>query len=555
MTSESIPVTPEIESTRKAPSPKRWSGVLRCRWFSPKIVFWLIILALLGLGLGVRLVDVTDQPLDFHPTRQLRGAIIARGMYYQLLNNVDPVIRQRAITFWYSTGQYEPSILEALSARTYLLIGSEQLWVPRLYSVLFWLIGGIFLVALARRMLFSGCESQEDRGDVEQHSSMHGSISKRRQTLPGRAAICIALAYYLILPFAVQASRVIQPDPMMVMWIVITAYLLYRWSEQPVWIWALLAGLVGGMAILTKVVAGYLLAITAIVIVLYTLGIKRFWRNPQVWVMAILMNAPSLAYYVGREGRASDYFAAWTLSLSHLLIEPSFYVRWLNLVQDLMGLGALLLGLIGVLIARPRSRALLVGLWLGYFTYGLLSPYQMYTHSYYHIQLVPIVALSFASVAEVIYERLSQQSRLWQVLSAGILLVGLVFPSWISINNQTKDSYRKEPVYWQEIAAYLPTDGKIIALTQDYGYRLMYYGWRKVSLWPIRGEMTLAELRGISKDFPTFFTKRIEGKSYFVITAFGQYNDQPDLKTILTEQYPITAQGDGYLIFDLEHPK
>jgi hypothetical protein len=105
-----------------------------------------------------------------------------------------------------------------------------------------------------------------------------------------------------------------------------------------------------------------------------------------------------------------------------------------------------------------------------------------------------------------------------------------------------------------EIASYLPTDGKILALTQDYGYRLMYFGWRKVILWPTRGEKNLAALRGKEKEFEQFFARRIEGKNYFLITAFGQFNDQLDLKQTLYDHYPLVAEGDGYLIFDLTKP-
>ncbi len=73
-------------------------------------------------GFALRLYDLTDQPIDFHPTRQLRGAIIARGMYYEMLPNVDESLRQKAVAFWRSTGQYEPSILERLVAISYLLV-------------------------------------------------------------------------------------------------------------------------------------------------------------------------------------------------------------------------------------------------------------------------------------------------------------------------------------------------------------------------------------------------------------------------------------------------
>ena len=45
---------------------------------------------LLLLGLGIRLYDLTDAPLDFHPTRQLRGALIAPGIYYRWLPHADP---------------------------------------------------------------------------------------------------------------------------------------------------------------------------------------------------------------------------------------------------------------------------------------------------------------------------------------------------------------------------------------------------------------------------------------------------------------------------------
>ena len=67
--------------------------------------------------------------------------------------------------------------------------------------------------------------------------------------------------------------------------------------------------------------------------------------------MAALMIVPTWLFYLGRQGRASEYFQDWTISLSHLLLEPDFYVRWFGLVQNLFGLTALLLGLVGVILA------------------------------------------------------------------------------------------------------------------------------------------------------------------------------------------------------------
>jgi hypothetical protein len=83
----------------------------------------------------------------------------------------------------------------------------------------------------------------------------------------------------------------------------------------------------------------------------------------------------------------------------------------------------------------------------------------------------------------------------------------------------------------------------------------MYYGWRKVSLWPNRGEQKLMSLRGSDKEFEQFFAKRTEDKSYFLITAFSQFDDQPALQEYLYDNFPTLVEGDGYLIFDLRTPE
>lgn len=504
----------------------------------PSFIQWGMILTVFILGLGIRLYDLTDQPLDFHATRQLRGAIIARGMYYKLLPSADPETRHLAISFWNSTGQYEPSILEQIVSYTYLLMGGENLWVSRIYTILFWIIGGITLLPLAWRMMANAPTS------ATANKSAFGPLG----------AALVATGYYLILPFGVQASRSFQPDPGMVMGIVLSIYSLYRWSEKQSWRWVVLTGILAGLAVLVKVVAAYIVAGAAAAMVLHILGIRRFWRNPQVWCMALLMIAPSAIFYINRPGRAYAYFSSWTISLSYLLLDPSFYVRWFSFISSLMGLTVIIISLIGVLISRPRNRALLLGLWIGYAIYGLTLPYQMYTHNYYHLQLIPILALSLAPVAQAILAKVGQQEKIWQVLFFGVVLVGFAFPSWVALTVQSREDYRNEPAYWQEIASNLPTDGKILALTQTYGYRLMYYGWRKVTLWPTRGEKNLAELRGKSKEFDELFAKRTQDKNYFLITAFGQFKDQPDLRQTLYDGYPLIAEGDGYLIFDLARP-
>ncbi len=508
----------------------------------------LVAVLLFLLGLGLRLFDLDDQPIDFHPTRQLRGAIIARGMYYELSPGMREDSRQKALTFWASTGQYEPPILERIVALGYLILGNEAPWLARVLNTFLWMIGGAALYDLSKRIL---TENNLLSKSINQHYSIEISA-------------LIALAYFLVLPFSVQASRSFQPDPGMVVWIILAAWAGFRWSDETTWKWALLTGLFSGLAIFTKAVAVYTIAGMLIGLTLFSYRDRhrQSWlktitcilKSPEVWIIILLSIIPTAIYYSGRGVRTAEYLGSWTLSLTSLLVKYDTYLRWLNLVQELLSPIGLLLALLGLFFAAGRIRAMLIGLFFGYFMYGLFLPYQMTSHSYYHLQLVPIFALSMTPVLQVGVNSVFKRGRILKITAIAIASICLIYGSWQALIPLYSRDYRNEPGYWSNIASLLPEDGKIIALTQDYGYRLMYYGWRKVVLWPNRGEIRLSVLRGGEKDFRDFFAKRIDGKSYFLITAFNQFEAQPELKEILNENFELYAKGDGYLIYDLMIP-
>ncbi|HPD63589.1 MAG TPA: hypothetical protein PLP77_09355, partial [Anaerolineaceae bacterium] len=54
-------------------------------FFKPsKAAVLILLLIFLLAGLGVRLIDLDDLPLDFAATRQLHSFIMARGLFYEL---------------------------------------------------------------------------------------------------------------------------------------------------------------------------------------------------------------------------------------------------------------------------------------------------------------------------------------------------------------------------------------------------------------------------------------------------------------------------------------
>lgn len=491
--------------------------------FSRLKTWSILFILLLSLGGLLRLIDITDEPLDFQPSRQLRNSLVARQIYYSVLPSATEEQKSLSQSFADSVGKYEPPVIESIVAYSYLITGGENIIVARIWLTVFWLLAGTALFDLMKRV-------------VSPWSAL------------------IAMAFYFVLPFSVQSSRSFQPDPLMTSAFVIGVYFLYCWSEvqsdeKASWKFAILASIFLGLATFVKVVIAFFVGAAAIALVVFTLG-RDFWKSKQVWFMAVMMVTPALLFYVFlNQGRSTEYFFSWTVALINLITSTDFYTKWLAFLGILFGQTILFLSIAGALIAPPRIRWLLISLWIAYVLYGLTLPFQMYTHSYYHIQLIPIIALGLAVVLDPLTTFVSSQNG---VRRAGFvaLVVGIIaFQSYVARSVLIAESFRHEPAHWRNVGEAIPTNTKVIALTQDYGYRLMMYGWRKVNLWPLATE--LSATRNPDKDNAAKFSEITAGMDYFLVTAFGQLDRQPDLKKIL-DTYPIALEGDGYILYDLK---
>jgi hypothetical protein len=487
----------------------------------------ILLLVVLALGFVVRLIDLDDPPLDFNPTRQLRSAIIARGLFYALDDAADPETRELAITHLQAMERLEPRILESVVAFVYRLMGGENLWVSRIITTVFWLIGAGALYDLGRRI---------------------GSP----------LAALIGLGYFLFLPFSIRASRSFQPDPGMVMLIILAAWALYRWSQAHSWKWILAAGTLGGLAGLVKVPGLFFVGGMALGLVLHvkrvTLPVdavvkKQFFRllgsslrDPQLWVLASLMLIPALLYYLLGIGEDSgSYLTHWTIiSRWADLLSPSFYIRWMVRLDEILMLGLVLAGLVGALVAKPGDQALLWGFWGGYFIYGLTFPYHVLTHDYYHLPLVGLVALSLVPLVDLILQKIRLRGGIVKAAFAGLVVVFFLYSGWIGRSILLGQDYRDHPAFWGEVGETFPSDAKAIGVTQDYGFRLMYYGWRKIAIWP-------------SGEGSANFERTAAGAAYFVITAKNQLN--PELASYLEDHFLVHSKGTGYLVYDLSAQK
>ena len=494
-------------------------------WWGRLRLWQAVLLALIFLlGFSIRIYDLKDPPLDFHASRQLRSAIIARGIYYQLNEQADPAIRQTAQELA-RLEVYEPPILEAIVGFTDYLLGGEYFWLGRVYNALFWCLGGLAIFLLGSNYV-------------------------------GFPALLVGLSFYFFLPFSVIASRSFQPDPWMVMWISWSALAVYRWSVTLRWRWAILAGLFGGIAVLIKAMAGFFVAAMFVGMVITTLRFRSLFRTFMPWVMAVLVVFPSGVYYLLHAQRSADFFSFWVVSLSGLVLSSNFYADWLAMLKGLMGLTTVLAALAGVLLTEARARWLLIGGWIGYVLQGLLLPYQYVTHEYYHLPLISLVALSLLAVLETIFSALSRQGWLWRLAATLMFGFASFYGLYVSRSILYASNFALEPVSWRRVGEAIPEGASFVALTADYGLRLNYYGWRSTSaFWPSSADLRLFSLSGNhSISYEQYFEEITAGKQFFLVTAFSELEAQPQLKQLL-DRYPVYAEGSGFLIYDLTRTK
>ena len=492
--------------------------------FSKPWLMMALVVVLFVSALGIRLFDLTDLPNDFYMVRQYRSLLIARGMYYAHLPTAPEWQREIAVAQWKEEGMIEPPIMESLAALTYHIIG-EHIWVGRVFASLFWLAGGLAIWLLAKEL-----------------SMREGGI--------------IALAYFLFLPFGMSASWAFMPDSLMTALITWSLWALYFWEKRRTWKTAILAGVLTGLAILVKSVAVFPLLGAAAGLVLSRGSLKRILVDKQTWVVAAVTAIPTVIfYYYGLiiVGTLNGQFALRFFPA--LLKDPSFYGRWLFTAVGITGFAAIFFSLTGILLFRIKAqRLLVVGAWFGYVVFGFAFPYHFITHEYYHLPLLPIIAIGLIPGADLLVRQVAwQKGWLPSAMFTGLLLFGAAMKIWETRNYLVSNEYRHEIAYWQDLGVLIGPDKKIIELSGDYGYRLAYFGWVSGSQWLSNADEALRALAGETPpDFATTFADKISGKDIFVVTSPPEWENQPELREHLTANYPLIDQGDGYWIFDLQ---
>jgi hypothetical protein len=453
--------------------------------------------------------------------------IIARGYYFDSLTSVPTWEKQVARFSQQKQGILEPPIMEFLVSIGYRILGGEHFWLPRLLSSLFWLIGGGILYLIGKKI-----------ADAD--------------------AALFGMAFYLFLPFGVVASRSFQPDPLMVMLLLVSVLAILRYNEAPSNSRLAIAAALSSLAFVVK--PGIVFAIIGafVALAIYSHGIRRTILSQAFLVfMAITLIPTFLIYAYGTfTGKFLVGEAEKTL-LPQLYISGFFWRGWLNNIGETIGFIPLICALLGMLMFRQGlPRALMIGLWVGYVIFGLALNYNLATHDYYQLQLIPIVGLSIGPVMALVMDHLNQihPQNYWRIGAWSILLLALFLSIGIArsrlVNPNAEHVVRVE----QEIGELVNHSTRTIFLSSDYGVPLEYHGLLSGSPWPLTSDLEWERLSGspvltVEERFNEFFSKN--SPDYFIVEDLREFEGQPDLKQFLS-RYSIVTHNNDYLIFDLK---
>ena len=519
-----------------------------------------ILIVLLLCAAGVRLYHISNPPFDFATVRQYQSAHIARDYYFHTLESIPEWRRNVAALNRERMGLLlEPRIMEHLTVYGYRILGGEHLWFPRVLSSTFWLIGGIFLYLIARRI-----------------------------SSPGVALF--STAFYLFMPFSILATRSFQPDPLMVMFLLFSIFMIVRYHEDPTLSRLFCTAIVSSLAILVKPNSLFFIFGAFYSIDVFQRGIRKAIFSINILIFSVVSLAPTISYYVYGIWSNVGYLneLAQGSFLPHLIFKSYFWKGWFIRIGNVIGYIPLAGALIGLFTVKDgRSRALLSGLWIGYGFFGMFFTMHIHTHNYYHLPFIPVVALSLVPVGLWIRDFLYKKGKIAMlvvfavVVIAGVSIVQMasgdsnsikkynlkIIADLIGINNDFKKfivgSFEREIQIAYEIGNIVGHSTNTVILSPYFGRAIAYEGELSGLPWPIQSSLRERKERGLKplkKDelFNTeYLTIRTHGKyikytpDFFIITAFEEFEKQKDLKGFLNTNYPIIAQSEDYIIFDL----
>ncbi len=509
------------------------------------ILFFLIVAAFF-----VRIVGVNIHPTDFHATRQYHTALLARSFYLNTDEHRDDIGRIPSVMFQHFRERIDPRINEKLIYQMYRILGREDIVIPRMMSILYWLIGAVILYKIGF-LIFGG----------------YGAL--------------ISVVFYLFFPFGINISQSVQPESLLNMfflWGVLQIIKYFR-SEKGDYFYS--AAFLSGFAVLIKVIIIFPLLGLLLFLGINKYGLKKYlfnWRT--VWFYTIFLSLGTSFYIYNILWNKTMQGSLASMISPKLLLSPFFWVGWLDQIAKVVGVVPFIIAIIFFFtIKKKEVKFILSGLFLGYIGYALVFGYPTATHDYYQIALFPIIALMLGQAGYLIDNR-GKKKKLKLVFVFSILFAGVLFslyhqytfvkwahqmrkysPAYFLVGEQGSYFYNNtsDPGIWGnsfEAGELIGHGINNVLLSRSYGNAVMYYGKLFGRAWPTQEDFDFRKLKGRSiRSAEELFNSKFapQKPKFFIITDLVSWEKQPDLQKFLNENFKLFASKKGFIIYDLRN--
>lgn len=342
-----------------------------------KIIEYILLTLILVLGFGVRLYKIGNPIADWHSWRQADTASVSRVYLQQGINLLIP--RYHDISS-IQTAIFNPNgyrmvefpfynALNAILAKSVASI-SLEVWA-RLISISCALVSAFFLYLIGKKII-------------------------------GKWGGLLSSFFYLLIPYNIYFTRVILPDPMGVMFGVISLWAFMEFTDNNKKVLFFTSAIFFALALLIKPYLGfYLFPIIYLAIKKY--GIKSFFKERGITIGSIvylLIAFVPFFLWRGWEARfpAGIPFYKWAFNGNLIRFKPSWWY-WIFGER----LGHLILGSLGLIpfafgVLNTKVKNLFIQIFLGgaLFYVAVVADANV-MHDYYQILVIPAIVLGLAS--------------------------------------------------------------------------------------------------------------------------------------------------------------
>lgn len=482
----------------------------------------ILLLVLFASALLLRLSGLDDPPLQFHPTRQYISALLARALYAGAGGEMTTMERTTALAARPAPG--EPPVVEHAARVLYGLAGREDPALPRVLSVLLWLAAALLLHQLARRLF-------------------------------GPDAAVLAAAYFLFVPFGVAASRAFMPDPLMVALVTASLLAMERWRSRPGTGSFLLLVLLSASAAFVKPVCLPLLWGAFFGFLAGGAGVRSAAGSARFWIFVAATILPAAVYFgygIAFSPQMRE-FAEGRFAPS-LVLRPQFWKEAASMAFRVAGPAAFVASLFGTLLApRGHAQGMLAGLWAGYAAFVLIFALHTHTHDYYHLLLLPPVALGAGVAGSALLAPLATGAT-WKRVAAGVVLVAGVLIA-VDASRGSLPAWGHEDVVavYRRAGEAAGHSAECLFLADAYGLPLQYHGRVAGRSWPTAYDFHWEAMTGApSPGAQERLEQMLAGKParFFIATDLAELERQSDLRAILA-RYPLVAADSALRVYDL----